>query len=63
MSSSKIAGPTSAMAGIVILALYILSPIDLIPDIIPVIGWVDDAVAGIIILILILALATGMLDN
>jgi hypothetical protein len=28
-----------------LLALYIISPIDLIPDVIPVAGWIDDAVA------------------
>jgi uncharacterized membrane protein YkvA (DUF1232 family) len=33
---------------ILILALlYILSPIDLIPDFIPVAGWIDDAAVGI----------------
>jgi uncharacterized membrane protein YkvA (DUF1232 family) len=28
---------------LVLAILYIISPIDLIPDAIPVIGWVDDA--------------------
>ncbi len=36
----------SALAGI----LYIISPIDLIPDIIPVIGWLDDATVFALIL-------------
>jgi uncharacterized membrane protein YkvA (DUF1232 family) len=27
--------------------LYILSPIDLIPDVIPVVGWADDMAIGI----------------
>ena len=27
--------------------LYILSPIDLIPDVIPVIGWADDLAVGV----------------
>ena len=27
-------------------AFYLISPIDLIPDIIPVIGWLDDALIG-----------------
>jgi uncharacterized membrane protein YkvA (DUF1232 family) len=32
---------------ILILALlYILSPIDLIPDVIPLVGWADDLVVG-----------------
>lgn len=29
--------------------IYIISPIDLIPDVIPIIGWSDDALVGIII--------------
>lgn len=33
---------------ILILALlYIVSPIDLIPDVIPVVGWADDLAVGI----------------
>ena len=33
---------------IVIIALvYVLSPIDFIPDIIPIIGWIDDIVVAI----------------
>lgn len=30
--------------GIALIALYVLSPIDLIPDVLPVIGMVDDLV-------------------
>jgi uncharacterized membrane protein YkvA (DUF1232 family) len=38
----------SFVAVILILALlYILSPIDLIPDFIPVAGWVDDVAVGV----------------
>ena len=33
---------------IAILALlYICSPIDVIPDFIPVVGWLDDVLAGV----------------
>ncbi len=33
---------------ILILALlYIISPIDLVPDVIPVVGWADDVAVGI----------------
>ncbi len=33
---------------ILILALlYILSPIDLIPDVIPVVGWLDDLAVAV----------------
>jgi uncharacterized membrane protein YkvA (DUF1232 family) len=28
--------------------LYVISPVDLIPDVIPVLGQIDDAVVGII---------------
>ena len=31
------------------LVAYIISPIDLIPDIIPIVGWIDDIVVGIIL--------------
>lgn len=31
---------------ILVLLVYILSPIDLLPDFLPIIGWVDDAIAG-----------------
>jgi len=27
--------------------LYILSPIDPVPDVIPVVGWVDDLAVGV----------------
>jgi uncharacterized membrane protein YkvA (DUF1232 family) len=36
------------LVGLILLLalLYILSPIDLVPDFIPVAGWVDDVVVG-----------------
>lgn len=33
---------------IAVVLLYILSPIDIIPDFIPGIGYIDDIIAGII---------------
>jgi uncharacterized membrane protein YkvA (DUF1232 family) len=30
--------------GTALIALYLLSPIDIVPDVLPVIGWVDDLV-------------------
>ena len=32
---------------LILALLYILSPIDLIPDFIPVLGWADDLVVGV----------------
>jgi uncharacterized membrane protein YkvA (DUF1232 family) len=32
---------------LVLALLYILSPIDFIPDPIPVVGWVDDVAVGV----------------
>jgi uncharacterized membrane protein YkvA (DUF1232 family) len=33
---------------VVLCAIYILSPLDFIPDAIPVLGWGDDVVAGLV---------------
>lgn len=35
--------PRSLKAGALLLALYVISPIDLIPDWFPFLGWMDDA--------------------
>lgn len=36
---------TSAWVWAVVCGLYALSPIDIIPDVIPVVGWADDLLA------------------
>lgn len=41
---------------LVLMALYLLSPIDLVPDGIPLLGWIDDAVLAAIVLPLFLKL-------
>ena len=46
------------MAIIILAVLYILSPIDFIPDIIPIIGWIDDIIVGLIAVTVFLK--TGM---
>jgi hypothetical protein len=33
---------------IALCVLYVISPIDVIPDVIPVLGWGDDVVAGLL---------------
>lgn len=35
--------PMSIKVGTILLALYVISPVDLLPDVIPVLGWLDDA--------------------
>ncbi|MCA1962307.1 MAG: DUF1232 domain-containing protein [Desulfomonile sp.] len=35
------------MLVLVLALLYLISPVDVIPDPIPVVGWVDDTVVGI----------------
>ena len=37
----------------IVLIIYIISPLDFIPDFIPVIGWMDDAAAFAIFLFLL----------
>lgn len=39
---------TGAWIGLIISTLYILSPLDIIPDLIPVAGWLDDFLIGAI---------------
>lgn len=42
--------PFAGKIGLMLLALYVLSPIDLIPDALPVLGWLDDlAVLGLLV--------------
>jgi uncharacterized membrane protein YkvA (DUF1232 family) len=42
--------PRSARLFVGFLLLYLISPIDLIPDFIPVVGWIDDLVVTALVL-------------
>ena len=43
----------------VLLLLYLTSPIDLVPDFIPVLGYLDDVVIALLALALIIRLTSG----
>ena len=36
-----------ALIIVLITAIYVLSPIDIIPDIVPIVGWIDDIIVVI----------------
>jgi len=36
------------MVVLLLALLYIVSPVDIIPDVIPVVGWADDAVVELV---------------
>jgi uncharacterized membrane protein YkvA (DUF1232 family) len=42
--SRLLSGPMTRVITIIITLIYILSPIDLIPDWFPILGWIDDGV-------------------
>ena len=37
---------TGAWTALILSLIYIFSPIDFVPDVIPVVGWVDDLIIG-----------------
>jgi uncharacterized membrane protein YkvA (DUF1232 family) len=43
------AAPALSKLVVLLAAVYIISPIDLIPDVIPVIGWIDDGVISMLL--------------
>ncbi|HMS27282.1 MAG TPA: DUF1232 domain-containing protein [Burkholderiaceae bacterium] len=43
------ASPAIAKLVAILAAVYIVSPIDLVPDIIPILGWLDDGIIAIIL--------------
>ena len=51
MAQSKQSGFSAwTWAFIGLAALYLLSPIDLVPDLVPILGWVDDVLIGVVTL-------------
>lgn len=42
--------PAGVRVRVALLALYLLSPIDIVPDVIPVIGYADDVVLVVLVL-------------
>ena len=42
--------PKAAKLVTVLAALYIVSPIDFVPDSIPILGWLDDGLIGFLLL-------------
>jgi uncharacterized membrane protein YkvA (DUF1232 family) len=42
--------PASAKLATIAAVLYMLSPIDLVPDLIPILGWLDDGVVALLLL-------------
>lgn len=49
--------PLGAKTAVLVAALYLLSPIDLVTDALPILGWLDDGV----VVILLLKLASRLL--
>lgn len=41
--------PLQHLIPILVYLLYILMPIDLVPDLVPIAGWIDDAVAALLL--------------
>jgi uncharacterized membrane protein YkvA (DUF1232 family) len=42
--------PASAKLATIVAILYVLSPIDLVPDFLPILGWLDDGVVALLLL-------------
>jgi uncharacterized membrane protein YkvA (DUF1232 family) len=51
--------PEAAKVALALAALYLLSPIDLLPDVIPLAGWLDD----LLIVAVVLDGVLGMVDR
>lgn len=42
--------PTAAKLVAVLAVLYVISPVDLIPDVVPILGWLDDGVIALLLM-------------
>lgn len=42
--------PASAKLATIMAVLYVISPIDLIPDFVPLLGWLDDGILAMLFL-------------
>ncbi len=42
--------PAAAKLTAILALLYVVSPVDLIPDVIPILGWLDDSVVAVLLL-------------
>jgi uncharacterized membrane protein YkvA (DUF1232 family) len=43
------AAPALSKLVVLLAAVYIISPVDLIPDVIPILGWIDDGVISMLL--------------
>jgi uncharacterized membrane protein YkvA (DUF1232 family) len=41
--------PASAKLVAILAALYVISPVDLVPDVIPLLGWLDDGIVAMLL--------------
>ena len=44
------AAPMAAKITAILAAVYIISPVDLIPDVIPILGWLDDGLIAYVLI-------------
>lgn len=42
--------PLAAKGAAILAVLYVLSPVDFVPDVIPILGWLDDGVIALLLL-------------
>ena len=48
----------SQLISTVFLIMYLMSPVDVVPDVVPIVGWMDDP-----IMIIVLLLASGVFEE